>query len=401
MTAYPGQLIVQLLLGLMAAGVSAEALYLLHRLRRRRVVAPAPEPGAVSEAVAERRDRRRRLAALAIPLGMLAWVFGGKYIVMPFFPGHSADEHKSAPASMSAVRGASGAELAIRQFGPSEGSSQQPTIVLTHGWGADHRDWSYVIDELPRDFRVVAWDLPGLGASTAPPGDDFSVATMAADLDSVVSSVKGPVILVGHSIGGILNIEYARRFPAKLGRDVVGIVQVNTTFTNPVETKKNPERSRQLQKPLFEPLLHVVSVASPAMRVLGWLAYRSGLAHIQLASQSFAGAETWDQLDEMARYAYRSSPGVIARGVLGMLHWDGSAVLPTIGVPTLIIAGAQDITTLPAASDRMARDIPSAERLTIDGAAHMGPVEQHERYAEAIASFAPRRLQWNAATPEK
>jgi len=76
--------------------------------------------------------------------------------------------------------------------------------------------------------------------------------------------------------------------------------------------------------------------------IFGWLAYQSGLAHLQLATQSFAGAETWDQLDQMARYAYRSSPRVVARGVLAMLRWDGSNVLPKISVPTLIISGNEE-----------------------------------------------------------
>jgi pimeloyl-ACP methyl ester carboxylesterase len=212
---------------------------------------------------------------------------------------------------------------------------------------------------------------------------------MAADLDSVVTSLQGrPVILVGHSVGGILNLEYARRYPQKLGREVRGLVQVNTTYTNPVETKKNAELSRRVQKPVLEPLLHVVEWTSPAGRALGWLAYQSGLAHLQLAAQSFAGAETWDQLDEMARFAYRSSPRVVAKGVLAMLHWDGSDVLPQINVPTLIISGEQDVTTLPSASDRMQRDIPSATRVSISPAAHLGPVEQYRQYAAAIAQFA-------------
>jgi pimeloyl-ACP methyl ester carboxylesterase len=185
----------------------------------------------------------------------------------------------------------------------------------------------------------------------------------------------------------MINLEYARRYPAKLGREVRGIVEVNTTFTNPVETKKSAERSRKLQDPVYKPALHAIAWCSPVARALGWLAYQSGLAHLQLASQSFAGAQTWDQLDLMARYAYRSSPGVIARGVLAMLDWDASDVLPGIRVPTLIISGEQDITTLPSASERMARDIPSAHRVSVSPAAHMGPIEQHERYARAIAAF--------------
>jgi pimeloyl-ACP methyl ester carboxylesterase len=153
---------------------------------------------------------------------------------------------------------------------------------------------------------------------------------------------------------------------------------------------------------VFEPLLHVVSWLSPVARGLGWLAYQSGLAHLQLASQSFAGAETWEQLDQMARYAYRSSPGVVARGVLGMMHWDGADVLPRVSVPTLIISGNQDVTTLPSASDRMAREMPATVRLSVDRAAHLGPVEQYRVYAEAIGTFAAQTFDGRTgATPIK
>jgi pimeloyl-ACP methyl ester carboxylesterase len=74
-----------------------------------------------------------------------------------------------------------------------------------------------------------------------------------------------------------------------------------------------------------------------------------------------------------------------------MLHWDGSDALARVAVPALIISGEQDTTTLPAASDRMERGIPSARRVRVSPAAHMGPVEQHQRYAQAIASFSNSR----------
>ena len=315
---------------------------------------------------------------------LLLLVFAGKYLVGAFFPNGSAPAGRP-NGTVSKVRGASGAELAVVRYGPNEG----PALVFTHGWGADRRDWSYAISALPADVQVVVWDLPGLGESSPTPSGDYSMEAMAADLDSVVSSLQGrPAILVGHSVGGMLNLEYARRYPQRLGREVRGLVQVNTTYTNPVETKKNAELSRKLQKPVLEPLLHVVDWTSPVARVFGWLAYQSGLAHLQLATQSFAGAETWDQLDQMARYAYRSSPRVVARGVLAMLRWDGSNVLPKIAVPTLIISGNEDVTTLPVASDRMERDIRSSTRVSIGRAAHLGPVEQYQAYAAAISQFA-------------
>jgi len=394
MVIHPAQLLFTLLLGFIAALAVAVGAYLLYLANKKRVVvvaSPAPDDAEVRRSLALVKQQRpgHRLALLAGAAALLLVAFGGKFLVRGFYPAGQAPA-PLANARSSTVQGASGAQLSVLRYGPTDA----PTLVFTHGWGADRRDWAYAIQSLPPRYGVVVWDLPGLGKSTPTRGRDYSMATLAADLDSVVSSVAGrPVILVGHSIGGIINLEYARRFPQKMGQDVVGLVQVDTTFTNPVETKKNAERSRKLQGPVFEPLLHAVKALSPVARGLGWLAYQSGLAHLQLASQSFAGSETWEELDDMARYAYRSSPDVVARGVLAMLHWDGSDVLPQIKVPTLVISGKQDVTTLPAASDRMAREIPLAQRVSVDHAAHLGPVEQARRYAQAITSFADSEVE--------
>ncbi len=389
MVAYPAQILLLLLLGLgalMVLGAAVCLFYLASRPLPARVVRTrrdAGDPAPAEQVVVRPRAPRRKALLMGLAIAMLLWVFAGRHLVHAFYP--AAREPLNLPAAtLGKVRGASGADLTVAHYGLEAAGA--PTLVLTHGWGADRHDWDYVIGAFKDRFHIVVWDLPGLGESSR--AKDYSMQTLAGDLDSVVSSIKDrPVILVGHSIGGILNIEYARRFPEKMGRDVRALVQVNTTYTNPVETKKGAELSRKLQKPVYEPLLHVVTWTSPVGRALGWLAYQSGLAHVQLARQSFAGAETWEQLDEMASYAYRSSTGVVAQGVLGMLHWDGSDVLKQIRVPTLIISGDEDVTTLPSASDRMERDIPSSVRVAVSRAAHLGPVEQYERYADAIASF--------------
>ena len=390
MVAHPAQILLLLLLGLATLVVLGAAVYLFYLANRpypARVVRTrrdANDPAPTEQVVLHPRSPRQKVLLMGLALAMLLWVFAGRHLVQAFYPAAHGPLNLPA-ATLGKVRGASGADLTVAHYGPAGA----PTLLLTHGWGADRHDWDYVIGAFKDRFHVVVWDLPGLGESSK--AKDYSMQTLAGDLDSVVSSLKDrPVILVGHSIGGILNIEYARRFPEKMGRDVRALVQVNTTYTNPVETKKGAELSSKLQKPVYEPLLHVITWTSPVGRVLGWLAYQSGLAHVQLAQQSFAGAETWEQLDQMAQYAYRSSTGVVAQGVLGMLHWDGSDVLGQIRVPTLIISGDEDVTTLPSASDRMEHDIPSSARVAVSRAAHLGPVEQYQRYADAIASFATK-----------
>lgn len=381
MAALPGQLLALYLFGLITASVLLAAVYLLLHRRRPRTVAVRRGDGVVMQH--HQPNPRVEALALLLPLLMLAWVFLGRFAVAPFFPYGDARANDAPPSAMT-VDSPSGARLAVSRYGEGNG----PVLVLTHGWGADQREWKWLLGSLPAATRVVTWDLPGLGASTPPRNREYSLPQLAGDLNAVVGTVKdGPVVLVGHSIGGMINLEYARQHGDQLGESVRGMVQLNTTYTNPLETMKNAERSRAMQEPVYEPFLHVVSAAAPVFRALGWLAYQSGLAHLQLATQSFAGGQTWRQLDETARYAYRSSPDVVARGVLAMLHWDGSDVLATAKVPTLVISGEQDSTTLPVASDRMERDMPLARRVRISPAAHMGPVEQELRYAQEVSAF--------------
>jgi len=394
----PAQLLVLPLLGLVALSLLAGALLLLRQSLRPTQVRWPPRirgeeiagaslrrsDGQADIEAARRRERASRRVVLPLVALIVLGVFFGRFAVAAFLHGGA----RPTPAlADSVVSGTHAATLRVGERGPADAT----TLILTHGWGADRRDWQEVLAALPPDLHVVTWDLPGLGASS--PGDHTptSMSAMADELEAIVQAKGngGPVILVGHSIGGMLNLEYARRYPERLGGVVKGLVQVDTTFTDPLLTKENAERSRRMQ-PIYEPLLRGVEATAPLCRGLGWLAWSSGLAHVELAMQSFAGRETWAQLDDMARYAWRSDPRVVAQGVIAMMHWDASDVLPRVSVPTLVLAGLQDRTTLPSASRRMAQDIPAAQLVEISPAAHLGPVESAGDYARPIADFSRR-----------
>src|SRR5438094_702282 len=126
-------------------------------------------------------------------------------------------------------------------------------------------------------FRIVTWDLRGLGESGAPSNNDYALERMAEDLDAVVRTTGSRVVLVGHSIGGMINLTYCRRFPERLRRDVAGIVQLNTTYTDPAKTTKNADRQVRMQNSIGEPLLNATAALSPIVRVMNRLAYQSGL----------------------------------------------------------------------------------------------------------------------------
>lgn len=69
------------------------------------------------------------------------------------------------------------------------------------------------------------------------------------------------------------------------------------------------------------------------------------------------------------------------------MNYDATQTLRTITVPTLVVAGDRDTTTLPSASERMRAEIPAAQQVTLSPAKHLGLIEHHEKYAQAIEDF--------------
>ena len=71
-------------------------------------------------------------------------------------------------ATISQLGRPDGSQLRVECYGREDA----PPIILTHGWGANSTEWDYLKKELSDAFRLIVWDLPGLGLSTRPPPTD-------------------------------------------------------------------------------------------------------------------------------------------------------------------------------------------------------------------------------------
>jgi pimeloyl-ACP methyl ester carboxylesterase len=97
-------------------------------------------------------------------------------------------------------------------------------VVLVHCWACDRSFWKEQVEPLSRRFRVVTLDLGGHGASGADRAR-FTVAGLGGDVQAVVEALKlEEVVLVGHSLGGPVALDAARRMPGR----VLGIVAVDS-----------------------------------------------------------------------------------------------------------------------------------------------------------------------------
>ena len=331
----------------------------------------------------------------AVAAGLLLWALFGGVIIRTFF-GILTKAKKSAvgdaPSAQSVQEGIvsrlgrpDGSRLHVECHGP-EGA---PAVILTHGWGADRTEWDYLRRDLAARFRLIVWDLPGLGRSSQPANHDYRLENLANDLQAVLALAGDqPAILLGHSIGGMITLTFCGLFPEALGTRVGGIALIQTTYTNPVRTTSFAGLLTALENPLIIPLLHLTIWLAPLVWLMNQLSYLNGSSHLSSKDSGFAGSENWEQVEHVTRLGVKAWPAVLARGMLGMLRYDATATLKNIGVPTIVIAGDRDPVCKPEASRRMRHDIASSQLAMLKPAKHMGPIEHHEQLAKHLTQFA-------------
>src|SRR5262245_37519041 len=125
----------------------------------------------------------------------------------------------AAAAGGSRARSADGLSVRFDVTGKGE-----PTVVLVHGWAFDRHVWDAEVPALARRHRVVTLDLGGHGESGRERAG-WTMASLGEDVKAVVDAAGAKdVVLVGHSMGGPVVLEAARRMPDR----VKGIVLVDT-----------------------------------------------------------------------------------------------------------------------------------------------------------------------------
>jgi pimeloyl-ACP methyl ester carboxylesterase len=328
---------------------------------------------------------------LVASLAMLLWSLAGRWVVLLLFRRPGPDEPgETPPDAILRVSRPDGSELQVESYG----SPEAPPIIFTHGAGANSTEWYYAKRHLAERFRVLVWDAPGVRRSQVPASGDFSLEQHARDLHAVLAVAgKHPAVLVGHSMGGMVVLTFCRLFPEALGTRVQSLVLVDTSFTNPTRTTTWAGLFSALQKPLLEPLLHLMVWLSPLVWLMQWLSYLNGSAHLASMLTGFTGTETHGQLDLATRYNAVTSPAVVARQNLAMFRYDATEILGRLRLPVLLITGHLDRMIVPETSRTMQARISGAHLEMLEPAGHMGLFEQHTRLVQLIHDFAAQRLE--------
>lgn len=312
-------------------------------------------------------------------LALLAWTALGRYPTLLLLARRDGERSIPMRSGGEQIVGATGSDLYVETHG------QGPTLLLTHGWGLDSTAWHYAKVKLTDRFRLVTWDLPGLGRSRLA-HQRVDLRDMAEDLRGLVEAADKPVVLVGHSIGGMVLQTLARDHAEFVNQRVAGMVLLNTTYTNPLKTIIFSPMARAAQ-PLLSLGSRLTVMLEPIAWLAAWQAYFSGAAHVA-NRLGFGKHVTRSQLEHVSLLTVRNRPGVQARGNLAMFHWDSENALARVTCPVLVIGDGADIITRLEASEHMVKIAPTAKLAVVMGGNHLGFIEMTDRYLELIAEFA-------------
>lgn len=315
-------------------------------------------------------------------LALLAWSFLGRIVVVPLITTRDRERRPAPAAASMTVASPTGSQLYVEVSGPAGA----PAVILTHGWSLDRTVWRGIAARLAGRYRVLAWDLPGLGKSKLGADKTITLPRLAADLRAVMETTEGPAAaVVGHSIGGMSIQTLARDDAAALDRAARGVALVNTTYTNPLRTMALGGVARALRWPVLEPMLRLCIWLQPLVWLSAWQSYLSGSAHIANRF-GFGRRAPRRALEHVTLLMTKAPPAVSARGNLAMMRWDAEGAMARAQSRLLVIGGAADIVTKPQASAHIAAHAHRDPHI-VSAVNHMGFLEDEDAYVELIEAF--------------
>ncbi|MTD55071.1 alpha/beta fold hydrolase [Amycolatopsis pithecellobii] len=276
-----------------------------------------------------------------------------------------------------------GTALYVDAAGPR---NARMTLVLVHAWTQDQTEWDPILPLLPPDVRVIRYDHRGHGASAPAKPGTATIARLADDLAELLRAwvPDGPVVLAGHSLGGMTIMELAERHPELVRARVAGVAFIATSCSNmdrltlglpgaagraAIRVDKALGRRLSRYRKEFVPIPAVL--ARPATR---WIAFGKKVDRVDVRA--------------MTAQFLRAHPSSLGGFRDSISRHDRRAALATLaGTPGVILVGDRDRITSVNHAKVLAEELPGAEFVLFPGAGHELTYERRHGVAARLRSL--------------
>jgi pimeloyl-ACP methyl ester carboxylesterase len=287
-----------------------------------------------------------------------------------------------------------GVPLAVREVGPENAPL---TVVFAHGFclrmGSFHFQRARLSEQWGDQVRMVFYDHRGHGQSGEASPETYTVEQLGQDLESVlaVMAPRGPVLLVGHSMGGMTVLSHARQYPQRYPTRIIGAALIASA----AEGVSRSPLGEILKNPALEAVRFAARYAPKTVhRSRG--AARSVIGPI-LRAASYGDEKISPSIVAFSERMMHDTPIATLVEFLHALEvHDETEGLETLNkVPTLVACGDRDLLTPMEYSEEMADVLAKSELVIVGGAGHLIQLEQPEIIDDALVRLVER------ATPSK
>ena len=296
------------------------------------------------------------------------------------------------PSRECTVAADDGVPIACEEVDPEDGGKPTMTVVLVHGFVLDRRCWHFQRRDLAKMIdprvRLVLYDQRSHGRSGMATAESSTIEQLGRDLDAVLRTLvqEGPIVLAGHSMGGMTIMALAEQRPELFLDRVRGVALIGTSAGD--------VGASGLPRPLL-------SRHNPATRGLGLLAnWQPGL--VEWARKA-GGQLTWSAIRGLAFGDRKVSPklvdlmdtmidGTSLKAITDFVRTLGShnryaALAGLRHCKVLVLSGDADKLTPFRHAEAIVAELPDAELVRADGAGHMVMLEQADLVTDHLVEL--------------
>ena len=257
-----------------------------------------------------------------------------------------------------------GTSIAIRDTETGTPSGK-PALVLLHGVGGSSQTWAFQFRALANYFRIIAWDMPGYGASGGFVRENPTVEHYAHTLSAVLDTIGAfKAHIVGQSVAALISASYAAEYPDQT---------LSYTFCQGLTGLAGlPDDERAAQR----------KTRLDTFRELGAERFA------EERGRKVLGPNVLPMVAELAVTIMKRAPvAAMCQTVEMMAQTDFFEIAPRIDCPSLVIAGSEDPAS-PIDTGKSARAALGDGPLEIiDGAGHYGCMENPAAFNAILLNF--------------